>query len=96
MHENEASTSSPVVEDMQTVEDLMEEMQTKFWIIFIIYVCCSAIWVSYCIITHRRDVERQEEQGRHNNVARFLELQRLMDVYNRGDVENGTAPKAQI
>ncbi|VDP28296.1 unnamed protein product [Heligmosomoides polygyrus] len=48
------SSSETIVSRDKTNEEILQQVATTFWIVFIFYVFASVAWVTYCIISYRR------------------------------------------
>ncbi|ETN77021.1 hypothetical protein NECAME_11341, partial [Necator americanus] len=57
-----------------TNDEIIHDVATTFWIVFIFYVFASVAWITYCIISYRRDLEKLKLSAEKNSIARYLEL----------------------
>ncbi|KJH40581.1 hypothetical protein DICVIV_13457 [Dictyocaulus viviparus] len=73
---------------VQTNEDILYDVATTFWFVFVFYVFASIAWIIYCVVSYRRDVEMYKMIAENNNIARYLELRRLLRAYDSVDIEN--------
>ncbi|WKX97337.1 hypothetical protein Q1695_013187 [Nippostrongylus brasiliensis] len=82
------TTSTADSTDVTTNDEILHDVATTFWIVFIFYVFASVAWVAYCVISYRRDLEKLKDSAEKNGVARYLELRRLLKAYDSVDIEN--------
>ncbi|KAE9415216.1 hypothetical protein Angca_001608, partial [Angiostrongylus cantonensis] len=57
-----------------TNDEILYDVATTFWIVFIFYMFASVSWIAYCIISYKRDVEKLRLTAEKNSIARYLEL----------------------
>ncbi|KAL6735652.1 hypothetical protein Aduo_006070 [Ancylostoma duodenale] len=84
------STESPTepTVHIKTNDEILHDVATTFWIVFIFYIFASVAWIAYCIISYRRDLEKLKLSAEKNSIARYLELRRLLKAYDSVDIEN--------
>ncbi|KHJ88711.1 hypothetical protein OESDEN_11493 [Oesophagostomum dentatum] len=70
------STESPTepTVHVKTNDEILHDVATTFWIVFIFYIFASVAWIAYCIISYRRDLEKLKITAEKNSIARYLEL----------------------
>ncbi|CAD6195758.1 unnamed protein product [Caenorhabditis auriculariae] len=64
-------------------EILYDEVHSTFWVVFIIYVCCSITWIIYCCLSYHRELEAVKKKVHENGVRRRLEFDRMLKAYER-------------
>ncbi|XGW07775.1 hypothetical protein V3C99_010712 [Haemonchus contortus] len=84
----ESTTDPTTTTHEKTNEEILHDVATTFWLIFIFYVFASVAWIAYCIISYRRDLEKLKVTAEKNGIARYLELRRLLKAYDSVDIEN--------
>ncbi|KIH61855.1 hypothetical protein ANCDUO_07866 [Ancylostoma duodenale] len=79
------STESPTepTVHIKTNDEILHDVATTFWIVFIFYIFASVAWIAYCIISYRRDLEKLKLSAEKNSIAR-----RLLKAYDSVDIEN--------
>ncbi|CAJ0604938.1 unnamed protein product [Cylicocyclus nassatus] len=84
------STEIPTdsTEHIKTNDEILHDVATTFWIVFIFYIFASVAWIAYCIISYRRDLEKLKLSAEKNSIARYLELRRLLKAYDSVDIEH--------
>ncbi|KAK6739057.1 hypothetical protein RB195_020873 [Necator americanus] len=82
------ATSDESTVHVKTNDEIIHDVATTFWIVFIFYVFASVAWITYCIISYRRDLEKLKLSAEKNSIARYLELRRLLKAYDSVDIEN--------
>ncbi|VDL70931.1 unnamed protein product [Nippostrongylus brasiliensis] len=75
-----ADTPDVTVTEIKTNDEILHDVATTFWIVFIFYVFASVAWVA--------DLEKLKDSAEKNGVARYLELRRLLKAYDSVDIEN--------
>nr|CDJ93620.1 Protein F59B10.6 [Haemonchus contortus] len=78
----ESTTDPTTTTHEKTNEEILHDVATTFWLIFIFYVFASVAWIAYCIISYRRDLEKLKVTAEKNGIARYLELRRLLKAYD--------------
>ncbi|KAK6739056.1 hypothetical protein RB195_020873 [Necator americanus] len=68
------ATSDESTVHVKTNDEIIHDVATTFWIVFIFYVFASVAWITYCIISYRRDLEKLKLSAEKNSIARYLEL----------------------
>ncbi|KAK5967142.1 hypothetical protein GCK32_008039 [Trichostrongylus colubriformis] len=63
-------------------EEILHDVATTFWLVFIFYVFASVAWITYCVVSYRRDLEQLKITAEKNGIARYLELRRLLKAYD--------------
>ncbi|KAK6056517.1 hypothetical protein COOONC_05977, partial [Cooperia oncophora] len=70
-------TSSLLRRTRKSRDKILNDVATTFWMVFIFYVFASVAWITYCVISYRRDMEMLKLTAQENGIARYLEIRQV-------------------